>query len=64
MSNDKDLHPSEMSREELEKELLAHRVMAGAWAEIIESGDAQITHEGKARLMAARATVNMIYGMA
>lgn len=64
MSKKREVHPSKMKRHELEKELLALRVWAGAMSDAIGANEVEITIDGKARLDAAKSTIHMIYGMA
>ncbi|MGL5286173.1 MAG: hypothetical protein ACRC8D_08540 [Aeromonas sp.] len=57
-------HPSTMERSEIERELLALRVMSQAFTDCIAAGELAVTQEGKDRLQAARAAVLVIYGKA
>lgn len=57
----KDRHPSIMSRQELELEVTASRIVSCALTDCVENGDLQYTAAGVSKMRLAGARVRSIY---
>lgn len=57
-------HPSLMTNEELQREVLALRLICNTWCEELEAKEVAISEAAKARFKIVGETCKMIYGRA